>query len=196
MARLADPAMRDKLLQAARTVFAEKGFSKATMSEIAQRAGVAHGTTYLYFKSKEALAAALTGELNQKFLQVALPALSQPDLKTGIADCVRAFFALCQAERDVLQILYVTLGVAQVESFQSENEADALVISNYLGLFAERMARGEMQRYEDAQSLFVLLVGLFNWVALQAFAAAPMQPSALDSLEATLVHLLQRALLP
>jgi len=41
-----------EILQAARRVFADKGFSDASVDEIAQAAGVAKGTVYLYYPSK------------------------------------------------------------------------------------------------------------------------------------------------
>ncbi len=44
-----------KILRVAEEVFAEKGFHAAKMDDIAERAGVAKGTIYLYFKSKEQL---------------------------------------------------------------------------------------------------------------------------------------------
>ncbi|MGA2324747.1 MAG: TetR family transcriptional regulator [Bryobacteraceae bacterium] len=40
------------ILDAARRVFARKGFSGATVDEIAEAAGLAKGTVYLYFRSK------------------------------------------------------------------------------------------------------------------------------------------------
>ena len=52
-------ARREGLLQAARTVFARKGLPNTTVSDITQAAGVAKGTFYLYFDSKEALLGAL-----------------------------------------------------------------------------------------------------------------------------------------
>ncbi len=42
-----------QILSAAIKVFAERGFSQSTISQIAQEAGVADGTIYLYFKNKE-----------------------------------------------------------------------------------------------------------------------------------------------
>ncbi len=42
-----------RILDAAVAVFAEKGFFTARVSDIADRASVADGTVYLYFKSKE-----------------------------------------------------------------------------------------------------------------------------------------------
>ncbi len=41
------------ILESARKVFAAKGFSRATMDEIAEAAGLAKGTLYLYFDSKQ-----------------------------------------------------------------------------------------------------------------------------------------------
>ena len=42
-----------QILTAAIKVFAERGFSQSTISQIAQEAGVADGTIYLYFKNKD-----------------------------------------------------------------------------------------------------------------------------------------------
>jgi len=42
-----------RILEAAVSVFAEKGFHQATISQIAREAGVADGTIYLYFKNKD-----------------------------------------------------------------------------------------------------------------------------------------------
>nr|WP_272506032.1 TetR/AcrR family transcriptional regulator [Natronobacillus azotifigens] len=43
------------ILQAAEQLFAEKSVSKVTIKDIVQRTGIAKGTFYLYFESKEAL---------------------------------------------------------------------------------------------------------------------------------------------
>ena len=43
------------ILDAAIRVFAEKGFHRARISDIADAAGVADGTIYLYFDNKEHL---------------------------------------------------------------------------------------------------------------------------------------------
>ncbi len=56
---------REQILQAARSVFAEKGFHRATIKEIAARAGVADGTVYNYFANKNALLLGLLDWINQ-----------------------------------------------------------------------------------------------------------------------------------
>lgn len=44
---------RAAILQAARTVFAQRGFANTMIDDVAEAAGVAKGTVYLYFASKE-----------------------------------------------------------------------------------------------------------------------------------------------
>jgi hypothetical protein len=48
-------ASRAAILAAARAAFAEQGYARATMREIARRAGVTHGLVTLHFTSKEQL---------------------------------------------------------------------------------------------------------------------------------------------
>jgi TetR/AcrR family transcriptional regulator len=50
---------RQSILQAAREVFFENGFHRATVDDVAERAEVSKGTVYLYFESKETILAFL-----------------------------------------------------------------------------------------------------------------------------------------
>ncbi|MDJ0828710.1 MAG: TetR/AcrR family transcriptional regulator [Desulfobacterales bacterium] len=51
---------KQQIIVAAKRVFSEKGFTKATMEDIAKEAELSPGTLYLYFKNKEELYASLT----------------------------------------------------------------------------------------------------------------------------------------
>ena len=53
---------RKEILEAACRVFAQKGYYTATVSDIANEAGIAQGTMYIYFKSKEDLLMAIFSE--------------------------------------------------------------------------------------------------------------------------------------
>lgn len=53
----------DKILQAAIEVISEKGLDRTSISDIVRKAGVAQGTFYLYFASKNALIPAIAGNL-------------------------------------------------------------------------------------------------------------------------------------
>jgi len=65
---------RDALVTAARTVFEDRGYSGTTMSDVADAAGVSHGTVYTYFAGKEALLAAVCAEVTgEVFAAVRVP---------------------------------------------------------------------------------------------------------------------------
>jgi AcrR family transcriptional regulator len=52
-------ARREAILESAKAVFADKGLLESTIDEVAERAEVAKGTIYLYFKTKEDMYAGL-----------------------------------------------------------------------------------------------------------------------------------------
>jgi AcrR family transcriptional regulator len=58
-------ARRAQILDAATTVFAEKGFHRATIKDIARQAGIADGTIYTYFASKTEVLLAILNRLNE-----------------------------------------------------------------------------------------------------------------------------------
>lgn len=55
----------NKLIKAAKHEFAKKGFSNTTVESITQKVGVAKGTYYLYFKTKEDVISHMILEFNQ-----------------------------------------------------------------------------------------------------------------------------------
>src|SRR5947209_10098101 len=57
------------ILQAAEEILAEKGYHETSMDEIAARVGVAKGTVYLHFPSKEELVIAIFERSLQQVLQ-------------------------------------------------------------------------------------------------------------------------------
>src|SRR5262245_61042913 len=72
MEQTADPiqqqlieARRNQILDAATQVFAQKGFHRATIRDVAKTAGVADGTIYTYFANKSALLLGILDRLNQ-----------------------------------------------------------------------------------------------------------------------------------
>ena len=60
---------RQSILQAARDVFFENGFHRATVDNVAERAEVSKGTVYLYFESKETILAHLLLEALDELIE-------------------------------------------------------------------------------------------------------------------------------
>jgi AcrR family transcriptional regulator len=54
---------RDEIMAAAKEVFARKGFHDTTIADIAKQAGLAYGSIYWYFDSKDELFHALMGTI-------------------------------------------------------------------------------------------------------------------------------------
>jgi AcrR family transcriptional regulator len=97
---------RTQIIEAAARVFAQKGFHQATTKEIAQEAGIAEGTIYLYFENKEdVLVAVLTQPTVSLFLEIVgdTETLGDDDEAT-LTYALHAAFALGQQYADYLRM--------------------------------------------------------------------------------------------
>jgi AcrR family transcriptional regulator len=102
---------RDQILTAAHGVFASKGFRQATVGDIADAAGIAKGTLYLYFKSKDDIYwAAMNRGLDglHALTTAALERVDHPreKLRAFIETKVRFF----DADRDFFSIYFAEFG--------------------------------------------------------------------------------------
>src|SRR6478735_5146331 len=109
---------RERILVAAERIFARHGFFAARVSEIAKEAGVADGTIYLYFKSKDDLLISL---FENRMKQV------NDDLRRAIADLapaaqrrafIRTYLQLVSEEPTVAEVL--TIELRQSSKFMKE----------------------------------------------------------------------------
>ncbi len=69
MARRRSHDKRQRILAAAVKVFAKKGYFAAKVSEIAKKAGIADGTVYLYFSSKDDILVSLFDQVMSEHIQ-------------------------------------------------------------------------------------------------------------------------------
>jgi len=105
---------RASIARAAIEIFAEKGFHQARVSDVALRAGVADGTIYLYFKSKEDLLLSIfedSMDLLLNGIQVALIGIHDPLEKLRVF--VRYHFAQVQEHKAVSEVLQVELRLSK-----------------------------------------------------------------------------------
>lgn len=79
---------RAELVAAAERVFTERGVANATVSDIVEAAGVAQGTFYLYFESKDDVLVAVAEAVVGEIIEVAESAL---DTEASAVDQLRAF---------------------------------------------------------------------------------------------------------
>lgn len=95
-----------KILDAARDEFGERGFSDSSIVGITQRAGVALGTFYTYFASKEALFQALVNDMSAQVRDNVGPALTgATDGLDGERRALAAFLGFVRDHRDIYRII-------------------------------------------------------------------------------------------
>ena len=111
MANTSDPiqelviaARRKQILDAATRVFAEKGYHRATIKDIARVAGIADGTIYTYFDSKADVLLGILDRLNESTEreQQLMPADEQ-DMRAFFTAYLRQRMALLWPNAEVFQ---------------------------------------------------------------------------------------------
>ncbi len=95
-----------KILDAAREEFGDRGFSDSSIVAITQRAGVALGTFYTYFDSKEAVFQALVRDMSAQVRDHVAPALQDAaDAIDGERRALESFLEFARQHRDVYRII-------------------------------------------------------------------------------------------
>src|SRR5437660_900445 len=95
-----------KILDAARGEFGERGFSDSSIVGITQRAGVALGTFYTYFDSKEALFQALVHDMSAQVRDNVGPALiGASNSLEAERRALEAFLHFARDHRDIYRII-------------------------------------------------------------------------------------------
>lgn len=95
-----------KLLDASAIEFGEKGFHEASVSSITRRAGVALGSFYTYFDSKDALFRALVQDMSTNVMSSARSAISDDmsALETEKA-ALAAFLGFARKHKEIYRII-------------------------------------------------------------------------------------------
>jgi AcrR family transcriptional regulator len=97
-------ARRNQILDAATRVFAEKGFHRATIKEIAHVAGIADGTIYTYFDSKTDVLLGILNRLNETTeREQQLAPGSEQDIRTFFTAYLRQRMALLWPNAEVFR---------------------------------------------------------------------------------------------
>lgn len=95
-----------KLLDASAIEFGEKGFHEASVSSITRRAGVALGTFYTYFDSKDALFRALVQDMSDNVMSSARSALSADMSALEIEEAaLAAFLRFAREHKEIYRII-------------------------------------------------------------------------------------------
>lgn len=130
------------ILDAAISVFAEKGFHRSRISDIAERAGVADGTIYLYFRNKDELLLTIFEEKMEELIQglkQALAPVSNP--LEQIHTFARYHFLQVRDNRALAEVLQIELRLSH--KFLKEYRPEKLW--EYLGIYGSIIRAGQEQ---------------------------------------------------
>lgn len=148
-----------EILAAARKVFATRGFSDATVDEIAAAAGIAKGTVYLYYSSKRDIYLAA---LKHGLLELQERTRATMQAAEGIRAKLRAFvrtrIEYAEANRDFIKIYHSEFGnLANANVSDSEFQQLYLKQARMLdGVLQEAVQKGEIRQIRTDFTAYII----------------------------------------
>lgn len=181
------PDKREAILRAAIRVFAHNGYFNSKVADIASEAGVADGTVYLYFKSKEEI---LHSIFDRSVDEAVAEARKQLATISDARDKLRqiAFLHLERlgADRDLAVVFQVELrgSTKFMEEFSAAGFAEYLELIRTT--FEEGQRTGVFRADLNAKVVAKILFGALdematNWIlSKRRYKLAPMADQVLD----------------
>src|SRR5215469_8139720 len=141
---------RAQILAAASRVFARQGFHRTTVREVAREAGIADGTIYLYFASKQELLLALLGQLGRVAERPAdFAGLASADARGALGSYLRRRFEDLRDWRQLFAAVFPEVladpGLRAAQAAQTVPAFEAAEAE-----LARRMAAGELPPLDPA----------------------------------------------
>jgi TetR/AcrR family fatty acid metabolism transcriptional regulator len=161
-----DPDKHEQIIDAAIRVFARAGYYNSRVSDIAREAGIASGTIYLYFKTKDEILVTLFRERMAEWVSKVRGEIA------GEADPIAKIRRLVVLHFTVLEANPALAEVVQVELRQGHKffrGASAQEVSAYFDLIAsvleEGVAAGQIRKDLPIKIATKMLFGAMDQVA-------------------------------
>jgi TetR/AcrR family fatty acid metabolism transcriptional regulator len=178
---------REAILKAATEVFARNGYFSSKVSDIAKAAGVADGTVYLYFKSKEEILHSIFDRTMAEGIEQANIELAKCRTPQEKLRCLsKLHLARLGADRDLAIVFQVELrgSTKFMEEFSAAGFGEYLYLIRQI--FEEGQASGEFRKDLHAKICAKILYGALdematNWILSEkGYELAPMSDAVLD----------------
>jgi TetR/AcrR family fatty acid metabolism transcriptional regulator len=161
-----DPDKPQQIIDAAVRVFARNGYYNSRVSDIAREAGIASGTIYLYFRTKDEILVTLFREKMAAFVaHVRAEIAREPDAVSKIRRLVARHFAVLEDDPDVAEVVQVELR----QGHKFFRGASAHEVSAYFDLITsvleEGVASGQLRRDLPVKVATKVLFGAMDQVA-------------------------------
>ncbi|HKV39605.1 MAG TPA: TetR family transcriptional regulator [Blastocatellia bacterium] len=153
---------RTLILETALDLFRERGYEETTMRAIAERAGVALGNAYYYFRSKEHLIQAFYGKTHAELLAAARPSLeTERTLKGRLLTVMNANLEVIEPYHRFSGILFRTAADPQspLNPFSAESEQ---VRKESTALYAEVIDGAKLKIPEDLRKELPFMLWLYH----------------------------------
>ncbi|WP_433926093.1 TetR family transcriptional regulator [Sorangium cellulosum] len=176
-------ATREQILDAALLVFSRKGYSAATLQDVAAEAELTRGAVYWHFKGKAELYAALVGERFAKASEVLAEALSpRYSPLESIERLLTRSLEYLEEDAEYRAVLSITLFKTELTpelepGFQQKIASQRRLVDVVADLVRKGIAAGEIDGATDPRAAALAAVSLVNG----ATALHLMDPRMLDS---------------
>ena len=180
---------REAILRAAITVFAHNGYFNSKVADIAREAGVADGTVYLYFKSKEDILHSIFDRSVDEALAVAREQIRLiADPREKLRRIALLHLERLGADRDLAVVFQVELrgSTKFMEEFSAAGFAEYLTLIRTT--FEEGQQAGVFRSDLNANVVAKIVFGALdematNWIlSKRRYKLAPMADQVLDIL--------------
>jgi len=185
--RLAISDKRQAILRAAISVFARCGYFNSKVADIAREAGVADGTVYLYFKSKEEILHSIFDRSVEEALDAARKRVQRlTDPREKLRQIAHMHLERLGADRDLAVVFQVELrgSTKFMEQFSAAGFAEYLTLIR--STFEEGQRAGLFRTDLNARVVAKVLFGALdematNWIlSKRRYKLAPMADQVLD----------------
>jgi TetR/AcrR family fatty acid metabolism transcriptional regulator len=137
-----DPDKPQQIIEAAVRIFARKGYYNSRVSDIAREAGMAAGTIYLYFRTKDEILVTLFRESMAHFVASLRKAIAEePDVVTKLRRLVHLHFEMLEENPDLAEVVQVELR----QGHKFFRGASAHEIAAYFALIGSILEEGVAQ---------------------------------------------------
>jgi TetR/AcrR family fatty acid metabolism transcriptional regulator len=182
-----------RVLDAAVSIFSQKGHRKTTMLEIAEKAGVAEGTIYEYFKNKQDLLYSIP---KGKFLmyQKSLRSVYEPKDPLEKLKCfIREYFRIFSTDSDFITIFLCDIKLNK--QFYNTEAFIAFLNTNEMlyEILNEGKKTGVFRSDLDNRVFRNLFLGTFSHLAIRWFVLERVTPLKMISELSVITTLLCRA---
>lgn len=157
--------MRTLILDAARSIFLEKGYEQTSIRNIAERIDYSPGTIYLYFKEKDEIFHALHEEGFSRLLEQMQPLQFVSEPFERLKAMGRVYMEFAKNNKDFYDLMFIMHAPMKIEQIDQWEMGDKTL--NYLKqVIGECMAVGRFQGRDVNFLSFTIWASLHGMCAL------------------------------